>query len=171
MKETRFTILLGSVWEIVRFLALFAAVLGLGLPEDRGSTLWLLFFGSGQLVLAAAFLFLFLDPPRYHSLRPFLVLGKGLGLFSALLLVLLEPLPSFALAAPVRLFSLRIPPAALLWVVALFDLAVMGFLLTGRGATARPEDAPPAPPAPHGDPDPHDLPEFRETRVEDPPPR
>ena len=165
MKETRFPLLLGAVWEVVRFLALFTAMLGLDPNGERGTVPWLLVFGSGQLVLAAAFLFLFLDSAGYRVLRPLLVLGKSLGLFSALLRVLQAP-PS-PLSAPVWLFSLPLPPAALLGLVVLFDLALLGFLLAGRGPS-RPAPARPAPP-PSGGPEPADLPEFRETRVEDPP--
>lgn len=165
MKESRFPLLLGAAWEVVRFLALFTAMLGLDPNGERGVVPWLLVFGSGQLALAAAFLFLFLDPAGNRALRPFLVLGKALGLFSALLRALLAP-PS-PLSAPVWPLSLPLPPAALLGIVSLFDLALLGFLLAGRGP-ARAAPGRPAPPA-SGGADAAELPEFRETRVEDPP--
>ncbi len=167
MKETRFAILLGSVWEMVRFLALLSAVLGLGLPALRGALLWLLLFGSGQLVLPAAFLFLSLDPPKYRSLRPFLILGKGIGIFCALLLALLEPLRGAAFSGQARFLFLPVPPLLLLWLVTLFDLALLGALLVDRAA-ARLEPPGGNRPLPGG-PDPRDLPDFQETWVEDPP--
>lgn len=91
------TLLLAAVqflWELARFLGLFALALlrfrGAAV-EDPAAVLWLLALGSAQL-LAPALLALFLyNPDGRATLLPFLRLAKILQVFPVLLL-------SFALA-------------------------------------------------------------------------
>jgi len=85
-------------------------------------------FGNGGLLAAAALLFLYVDPPRFRALLNLVRLGKTLGLFSALLLIILEPfaagLQSLSLSSP----PYRIAPFSILLLVAVADLIFL-FLL------------------------------------------
>ncbi len=87
MKIRRIFFLLNSIWELVRFLFLFLAVwitFQQVLKTDSQAIFWLMLFGNGGLLVAAALLFLYVDPPRFRALLNLVRLGKSLGLFSAL---------------------------------------------------------------------------------------
>ena len=61
MKIRRIFFLLNSIWELVRFLFLFLAVWGTFrqvLETDSQAIFWLILFGNGGLLVAAALLFL-----------------------------------------------------------------------------------------------------------------
>jgi hypothetical protein len=135
------------LWELVRFLGLFALVLlrfQRIFLEEPGAVLWLVALGSGQL-LAPALLALFLyNPAGRAALLPFLRLAKMLQVFPALLLAvflayrqahaLLPFLPSrFALSASVAVASL-------------LDLYLLYLLFTIRAGTlgAAPQPAGPS---------------------------
>lgn len=194
MRETRFPLLLGFLWEVLRFLLLFLAVSGRGGWGSRPAVLWLILFGSGQLALPAGFLFLYVDGRKYRSLYGFLILGKLMTIFSALLLLLLEPVRS-QVSSWIRLPFLTIAPLVLLWAVLFLDLLVLGILLSYRrrpspqGASQETAPSPPppgegaaaskgiledvAPPGriPSEDQDLSLLPDYRETKIEDEDPR
>jgi hypothetical protein len=140
MKETRFPLLLGFLWEVLRFLLLFLAVAGQGGWGSRPAVLWLILFGSGQLALPAGLLFLYFDGQKYRSLYGFLVLGKLTTIFSALLLLLLEPVRN-QVSSWIHLPLLSIAPLVLLWVVLFLDLLVLGILLSYRRKPS-PQEAP-----------------------------
>jgi hypothetical protein len=95
MKIKRILFLINSLWELARFLLLF---LGLGIAfrlmllADRSAIYWLILLGSGQLVLPAALVMLYIDPLRFGSLLNLARLGKFLGILSSLLLIFLSPL-------------------------------------------------------------------------------
>ena len=88
-KHTELLAAVQFLWELARFLGLFALALlrfqG-ALAEDPSAVLWLVALGSGQL-LAPALLALFLySPSKRSTLLPFLRLAKVLQAFPALLL-------------------------------------------------------------------------------------
>ncbi|MBN1836069.1 MAG: hypothetical protein JW820_09485 [Spirochaetales bacterium] len=95
MKIKRFFLLINSLWELARLVLLFLAVgvtLRLTLLTDRSAIYWLVLLGSGQLLLPAALILLYLDPVRFAVLLNLVRLGKFLGLLAGLMLVFLSPL-------------------------------------------------------------------------------
>jgi hypothetical protein len=163
MKIRRLFFLLNSIWELVRFLILFLAVwitFQQVLKIDSQAIFWLMLFGNSGLLVAAALLFLYVDPPRFRALLNLVRLGKGLGLFSALLLIILEPfgtgLQSLSLSFP----PYRIAPFSLLLIVVVADLIFL-FLLFSYQIE---ESTPPSPAEKVKKEDPP-LPEYRETVV------
>lgn len=88
-KRTELLAAVQFLWELIRFLGLFALA-GLrfrgSFVEDPAAVLWLVALGSAQL-LAPALLALFLhSPDRRDTLLPFLRLAKILQAFPVLLL-------------------------------------------------------------------------------------
>lgn len=167
MKIRRIFFLLNSIWELVRFLSLFLAVwitFQQVLETDRQAIFWLVLFGNGGLLVAAALLFLYVDPPRFRVLLNFVRLGKILGLFSALLLIILEPFgtglqSSLSLSFP----PYRIAPLSILLLIAAADLIFL-FLLFSYQI----EESNPASPAEETKEENPPLPEYRETVVPKP---
>jgi hypothetical protein len=134
-KRTELLAAVQFLWELVRFLGLFALALlrfRAAVVEDPAAVLWLVALGSAQL-LAPALLALFLySPARRDTLLPFLRLTKILQLFPVLLL-------GFALASrpgpamPALPFpSPRLALSAALLAACLVDLLFLLLLLTLR---------------------------------------
>jgi len=94
MKIKRILLLINSLWELARFFLLFLAMgvaFRLTLLRDSAAIYWLILLGSGQLLLPAALLMLYLDPLRFAVLLNLVRLGKFLGILAGLLLVFLSP--------------------------------------------------------------------------------
>jgi len=139
-KRTELLAAVQFLWELVRFLGLFALVLlrfRAAVVEDPAAVLWLVALGSAQL-LAPALLALFLySPARRATLLPFLRLMKILQLFPVLLLgFALASRPGPALPLP-PFPSPRLALSAALLAASLVDLLFLLLLLTlrceGRG--------------------------------------
>ena len=157
MKIHRVFLLLSSIWELLRFLFLFLAVwvtFQQILETNRQAVYWLLLFGNGGLLVAAALLFLYTDPARFRVLLNLVRLGKVLGLFSALLLVILEPISTQLTSLPLKFLAYRIAPFSILLLVAVLDLVFLFLLFSYRieGIQTEGKDNP-------------SLPEYRETIV------
>ncbi len=88
-KRTELLAAVQFLWELIRFLGLFALALlrfRASFVEEPAAVLWLVALGSAQL-LAPALLALFLhSPDRRDTLLPFLRLAKILQVFPVLLL-------------------------------------------------------------------------------------
>ena len=94
MKIKRILLLINSLWELARFLLLFLALsfaFRSALLADRSTIYWLILLGSGQLVLPAGMVMLYLDPSRFAPLLNLVRLGKFLGILAGLLLLFLSP--------------------------------------------------------------------------------
>jgi len=94
-KQTELLAAAQFLWEILRFLGLFALVLLRfrdTLAGEPAAVLWLVALGSGQLLAPALLAIFIYSPARRGTLLPFLRLTKILQLFPALLL-------AFALAS------------------------------------------------------------------------
>ena len=85
-------------------------------------------FGSPGLLMPAALLFLYFDPQRFGVLLNLTRLGKLLGLLSALLLIILEPLGTGLRDLSFSFLPYRIAPFSILLIVAVIDLIFL-FLL------------------------------------------
>ena len=146
MVARRVFILAGSLWEIVRFfLVLSILVLLFRGAGGQGSWIvpWLLLGGTGNLLVAVGGIMLSLFPGRYDGLMGLLRLGKALGVFSFLLLLV-----SGAIGMTPNIVLLRIDPVVVtegtaLVAIVLLDLLFLAALLsyrTGGGRGALPVD-------------------------------
>ncbi len=162
MKARRGLLLAGSLWELVRFflvLLLFAAVLHGVSGAGPWVFPWLLLAGSGNLLIAAGIGMLALFPARYGRMVALLRLGKVLGIFAFVLLVVsgaMRPAAGVQLAEVGR-FVVR--GSVVLAVVALLDVLVLGVLLRWRTEEPRPT------PTPRETAADEKLPEYDETEV------
>jgi hypothetical protein len=160
MKARRGLLLVGSLWELVRFfvvLLLFAAMLRGEAGAGPWVFPWLLVAGSGNLLIAAGIGMLALFPARYGRLAALLRLGKVLSIFAFILMVIsgaMRPAAGLDLAQVGRV-GLR--ASTVLVVVALLDVAMLGVLLRWRPA----EEPRPVPAVDPGE----KLPEYDETEV------
>ena len=87
----RALLLAGSLWEVVRFfLVLLLTGFLLETTAGPGPWLypWLLFAGSGNLLVAAGCVLLAVFPTRYEGLLGLLRLGKLISVFAFLLLLI-----------------------------------------------------------------------------------
>ena len=98
MKIRRIIFLINSLWELVRFLALYLAAVLVARQAAAGNyplLRWLLVLASPGLLLPVGFLFLYLDPLRHLALLGPLCLAKGLALVASVLLLLAAPFELF----------------------------------------------------------------------------
>jgi hypothetical protein len=108
-KRTELLAAVQFLWELVRFLGLFALV-GLrfqgSFVQEPAAVLWLVALGSAQLLVPALLALFLHSPDRRDALLPFLRLAKILQVFPVLLLALAlayrpgPALPWLPLASP-----------------------------------------------------------------------
>ena len=94
MKIRRILFLINSLWELLRFLALYLAAVLVARQAAAGNQpllRWLLVLASPGLLLPVGFLFLYLNPFRHLALLGPLCLAKGLALVASVLLLLAAP--------------------------------------------------------------------------------
>jgi hypothetical protein len=168
MRIHRVIFLISAIWELLRFCAIFLAVWIIFrqiLETNSQGIYWLLVLGNGGLLLAASLLLLYVDPLRFRVLLNLVRLGKILGLFSALLLIILEPIGTSLRFVSVGFLPYRIAPFSLLLIVSVADLIFLFLLFSYQT-----EDTPPSPPErgkvergkPGQEPP---LPKYRETVI------
>ena len=132
MKIHRVFFLTAAIWELLRFFAVFLAVwivFSRTLETNNQGIYWLLILGNGGLLMSASLLFLYVDPARFRVLLNLVRLGKILGLFSALLLIILEPVGTGLRFLSVGFLPYRIAPFSVLLVVSVVDLIMLFVLL------------------------------------------
>jgi hypothetical protein len=138
-KRTELLAAIQFLWELARFLGLFALALlrfrG-SVVEDPAAVLWLVSLGSAQL-LVPALLALFLYRQDWRAvLLPFLRLAKVLQVFPVLMLAAaLASRPGPVLGSP-PFIPLRLALSGALTAASLVDLLFLLLLLT-RGAAER----------------------------------
>jgi hypothetical protein len=145
MKIHRVFFLLTAIWELLRFCFLFLAALIVFrrvLETNDQGIYWLLVLGNGGLLVAAALLFLYVDPRRFRVLLNLVRLAKILGLFSALLLVILEPVGTGLRFLSAGFLPYRVAPLSLLLVASVVDLIVLFFLFSYQVDKSAPRGAP-----------------------------
>ena len=146
MKIHRVLFLITAIWELLRFCAIFLAVwiIFRQILETNGQGIyWLLVLGNGGLLVTASLLFLYVDPRRFRVLLNLVRLGKILGLFSALLLIILEPIGTGLRFLYMDFLPYRIAPFSLLLIVSVADLIFLFMLFSYQI-----EETPPSPPTP-----------------------
>jgi hypothetical protein len=152
MKARRSLLLAGSLWEIVRFflqLSLIAALLRQTAAAGPWVLPWLLFGGSGNLILAAGGIMLSLFPQKYAGTIALLRVGKILGLFSFLLLLLSGAVRAGTVPRALSLGGLTVALSLVLLALFMLDLLFLAVLLSWRrdeeerGIPSSGGDAPP----------------------------
>jgi hypothetical protein len=153
-------LLAGSLWELVRFflvLILFASLLRGTSGAGPWVYPWLLVAGSGGLVIAAGGGMLCLFPERYAPLIALLRLGKGLSIFSLVLLAVSGALRITAGSPVIGSGRRPVTGGAVLLGVFLLDMLFLLVLLGWRA------QEPPVPVGGAGSP----APELDETEAHD----
>ena len=90
MKNRKFILLIGTIWEVIRFTLLyFLLLLLVNSSFNPIGSILLIWLGSMQLILAAGLFLAWWDMSRYAVLLPLLALGKGLNLIPPILLLIL----------------------------------------------------------------------------------
>ena len=133
----------GSAWEAVRFflvLHLLAVLLAGGAGLGPWLLPWLLFGASGSLLAAAGGVLLAAFPRRYEALLGLLRLGKIIGIFAFVLLMVCGALSPVADRAVGALGPLVIPLGPLMLGIFALDLLLLAFLcsLRAEGGTPGP---------------------------------
>ena len=151
-----------AIWELLRFCAIFLAVWIIfrrSLETNNQGIYWLLVLGNGGLLVAASLLFLYVDPRRFRVLLNLARMGKILELFSALLLIILEPVGTGLRFLSVGFVPYRVAPFSLLLVVSAADLIFLFLLFSSQI-----EETPSPPPGGQEEQEPP-LPNYRETII------
>ncbi len=135
MSTRRGVLLACSLWELVRFflvLLLFVATLQDAAGVGPWVYPWLLFVGSGNLLIAVGDGMLALFPARYEALIAFLRLGKLMSVFSFLLLILAGSLRVASSRVVFGVGLVAVTQGAVLLAVFLLDLVSLGVLMTWK---------------------------------------
>jgi hypothetical protein len=128
--------LLAAIAESLRFFAVVFLAFSVGALLDPGAASLLRYAAVPQLLFAAGFFFMWLDPERYSSYRPLLAIGK------AALVVSFLPMAAALMrdaGATGATFGLPFLGIILAFFIALVDLACLCVL-----ALASPREAPPS---------------------------
>jgi hypothetical protein len=163
MKIHRIFFLIAAIWDLLRFFAVFLAVwifFRRTLETDNQGVYWLLVLGNGGLLITASLLFLYVDPQRFRVLLNLVRMGKILGVLSALLLIILEPVGTGLRFLSLGLLPYRIAPFSLLLVILVVDLVFLFLLFSYQVEETSP--SPPSETRPEKDPP---LPDYRETMI------
>jgi hypothetical protein len=135
MKARNGLLLAGSLWEIVRFflvISLTALVLHPAGGAGPGVLPWLLLGGSGNLLVAVGGIMLALFPEKHEGLVGLLRLGKILGIFTFLLLILSGAMRTAAGGRVLDIGLVAVPRGSVLLAVFVLDLLLLGVLLSWR---------------------------------------
>jgi hypothetical protein len=121
--------LMAAIVESLRFIAIAFLAFDLGLLLNPSVSSLLRYAAAPQLLFAAGFFFLWLDPSRYGSYRPLLLIGKV-----ASVACLLPLARSVAIAPGAASFGLPFLAIALIFFIGAVDIASISIL-----ALAKPE--------------------------------
>jgi hypothetical protein len=163
MKIHRAFFLIAAIWDLLRFFAVFLAVwivFRRTLETNNQGIYWLLVLGNGGLLTSASLLFLYVDPEGFRVLLNLVRLGKILGLFSALLLIVVEPVGTGLRFLSLDFLPYRIAPFSVLLVVSVVDLIFLFLLFSYEVGKTSP--SPPVEEQSEKDPP---LPDYRKTAI------
>ncbi len=148
-----------ALWEILRFIALYALLLRGTTGAYAGLTeIIALWFGSGTLATAAGFFFIAYNPRKYRFYAHITALAKGLGILSGALLLFFTA-AAYSVFNPLNVFfpySSIIIPALILLIDLIFLLFLLSFILSAplKSAGAGKDNTP-------------ELPEYSVTDIEE----
>jgi hypothetical protein len=132
--------LIAAIAESLRFIAVVFLAFSVGALMDTSVSGLLRYAAAPQLLFAAGFFFMWLDPARYSSYRPLLAVGK------VALVVCFLPLAASLLRDPNAVgatFGIPFLGVYLAFLVAATDIASLCVLAVGGSPSDR--KAPPAP--------------------------
>ncbi len=135
MTARRALLALGSLWELVRFflvLSILALIVRSAGGGGAASVPWLLLSGTGNLLVPVGGLMLAMFPGRYSGLVGLLRLGKGLSVFSMLILFVSGSLATAVNAALLVVAGRTISAAVVVLVLFTLDLAFLALLVFSR---------------------------------------
>jgi hypothetical protein len=136
MKLQRLFLFAGSLWELVRFFALLALLAVLFRSQGPMAIPWVLLVCSSSLLSPVGWFLLALYPQRYENLIGLLRLGKLLGLFSLVLLLV------FAYVSSEFIVPLESGTPGMIQIISLpvmlfFDLIFLALLLSLKPKDSR----------------------------------
>lgn len=137
--------LIAAIAESLRFLAVLFLAFDLGALLDPSVSTLLRYAAAPQLLFAAGFFFLWLDPHRYGSYKPLLLTGKAASL--ACLLPLAASLAGDPAAAATA-FGIPRMGIALALLIALADLGSLAVLILTKAVAEAPAAIPASPRGP-----------------------
>jgi hypothetical protein len=121
--------LVAAIAESLRFVAVLFLAYDLGALLNPTVSSLIRYAAAPQLLFAAGFFFLWLDPPRYRSYRPLLAIGKAAS--AACFLPLAAALARDPKAAAIA-FGLPFMGMALAFFIAAVDIACLSVLILLR---------------------------------------
>jgi hypothetical protein len=140
--------LIAAIAELFRFLAVVFIAFNVGALFDASVSSLLRYAAAPQLLFAAGFFFLWLDPPRYGSYRPLLLIGKAACAVCFLpLAAALARDPNTAKAT----FGIPYLGLALAFFIAAVDIASLSLLVLVRSAEEALRPVQPVQPSPGPD--------------------
>ena len=135
MKKGKTLFILGTVWELIRFFLLFIAIVSINLwviYTVRQAIFWLLLFGAAQFLMPASFIFLWINPKKYHAFVDLLKIGKMVSIFASFLVILTESFGSRVYPVHFKYFPFTISPIIIIGIISLFDLILFFVLISYR---------------------------------------
>ena len=132
MTARRVLLALGSLWDLVRFylvISLLTLIVRSAGGEGSAMVPWLLLAGTGNLLVPVGGLMLALFPQRYGSLLGLLRLGKGLSVFSFVLLLVSGSIRSAVNASVVHVGGRALSGVALVLGLFVLDAAFLALLM------------------------------------------
>ena len=139
MKAQRALLLAGSLWEIARFflvISLLALLLNTSGVTASWLIPWLLLLGSGNLLVAVGAIMLAVFPAKYQSILGLLRLGKALGIFSFLLLLVTDAVRPSQNLEILGFRRVAITGMAAMMGILVLDVLFLAVLILWRGASA-----------------------------------
>jgi len=126
---------MAAIAESLRFLAVVFLAFDLGALLSPSVSSLLRYAAAPQLLFAAGFFFLWLDPRRYGAYRPLLIIGKAASAvcFLPLAAALVRDPNAAAIA-----FGLPYIGLGLAFLIAVVDIASLSVLVLARGAIEPP---------------------------------
>lgn len=126
--------LFAAIAESLRFVAVVFLAFSVGAIVDASVSNLLRYAAAPQLLFAAGFFFMWLDPPRYSSYRPLLAIGKAAGVVCFL------PLAGAVMRDPNATgstFGIAFLGIYLAFFIAAVDIASLCVLALGGGPSAQ----------------------------------
>ena len=123
-----------AIAEAVRFLAVMFLAFDVGALFSASASSLIRYAAVPQLLFAAGFFFMWLDPPRYSAYRPLLAIGKAAGVVCFL------PLAGAVMRDPNATgstFGIAFLGIYLAFFIAAVDIASLCVLALGSGPSAQ----------------------------------
>jgi len=135
MTARRTLVMAGSLWEAARFFIVISLLALLFRSAGEGGAWiipWLLFGGTGNMLVAVGGIMISLYPVKYGALIGFLRLGKILAVFSFLLLLLTGAVGMSATIELVKVGMYGVDQGTVLFAIFVLDFLFLAALVAWR---------------------------------------